>query len=125
MVRNIEFFTTCEHHFQPFYGVAHIGYKPKEKVAGLSKINRIVQYYSKRPQVQERLTMQIADEIREAFQSEDVAVVLEAKHLCVAARGIKDHHSNTLTAKYLGAFNKEEQKNQFLSFIKTGEGFSL
>ena len=121
MVRNINFYTVCEHHFMPFFGNAHVAYMPNGKVAGLSKINRIVDFYAKRPQVQERLTVQIADEIRTAFGSEDVAVVIEAKHLCVAARGVHDIHSDTVTSKYFGKFNHEDLRNQFLKFLTHGE----
>lgn len=120
-VRDITFYTMCEHHFLPFFGKAHVAYIPKDKVAGLSKINRLVEFYAQRPQVQERLTIQIANEIREAFQTEDVAVLLEAKHLCVAARGIEDVHSETVTAKYYGKFNQGDLKKQFLQFINKKE----
>jgi GTP cyclohydrolase I len=120
VVRDITFYTTCEHHFLPFFGKAHVAYIPKEKVAGLSKINRLVQFYARRPQVQERLTMQIANEVREAFQTDDVAVMLEATHLCVAARGIEDVHSDTITAKYFGKFNQDCWKEKFRDFIRTG-----
>ncbi len=118
MVRDITFYSTCEHHFLPFFGKAHIAYLPKDKVPGLSKINRLVQFYAKRPQVQERLTMQIANDLRNILETDDVAVYIEAKHLCVAARGIQDVHSDTVTAKYYGKFNHEDYKKQFLSFTE-------
>jgi GTP cyclohydrolase I len=118
LVRDITFFSSCEHHFLPFFGKAQIAYIPKNKVPGLSKINRLVQFYARRPQVQERLTIQLANELRTLLETEDVAVYLEAKHLCVAARGIEDVHSDTVTAKYFGKFNQEDYKKQFLSFIE-------
>jgi GTP cyclohydrolase I len=118
MVRDITFYSTCEHHFLPFFGKAHIAYLPKDKVPGLSKINRLVQFYAKRPQVQERLTMQIANDLRNILETDDVAVYIEAKHLCVAARGIQDVHSDTVTSKYYGKFNHEDYKKQFLSFTE-------
>ncbi len=118
LVRDISFYTTCEHHFLPFFGKAHVAYMPKGKVAGLSKINRLVEFFAKRPQVQERLTMQIAQEIRDSFATEDVAVMIEAKHLCVAARGIEDVHSDTVTSKYFGKFNHDDLRNQFLGAVQ-------
>lgn len=118
LVKDIEFYTTCEHHFVPFFGKAHVAYIPKDKVAGLSKINRLVDYLARRPQVQERLTQQIAQEIRDLFKAEDVAVLVEASHLCVASRGVKDTSSSTVTCRYLGRFNNEDLRNQFLHAIK-------
>ena len=117
MVKDISFFTMCEHHFVPFFGKAHVAYIPKDKVAGLSKINRLVQYFAKRPQVQERLTLQIANEIKESFQAEDIAVMIEANHLCVASRGVEDTQSSTVTCKFLGRFNNDSLKQQFLQAI--------
>lgn len=119
MVRDISFYTVCEHHFVPFFGKAHVAYIPKQKVAGLSKINRLVDFFARRPQVQERLTMQIANEIRDLFETEDVAVMLEANHLCVASRGVEDTGSSTVTAKFLGRFNNEEMKQQFLTSLRS------
>lgn len=119
LVKDISFYTVCEHHFVPFFGKAHVAYIPNGNVAGLSKINRIVDYYSRRPQVQERLNVQIANEIRESFHAEDVAVMIQAKHLCVASRGIQDTHSSTITSKYYGRFNHEDYKNQFLSALNS------
>lgn len=121
MVRDITFFTVCEHHFVPFFGKAHVAYIPKEKVAGLSKINRLVQFYARRPQVQERLTTQIAKEIRELFDTDDVAVWMEARHLCVASRGIEDTGSTTITSIFHGKLNCEEYKTQFLTAVKASE----
>ena len=96
--KDIEFYSTCEHHFVPIFGKAHVAYISSGQVIGLSKLNRIVDYYSKRPQVQERLTIQIAEELKSILKTEDVAVVMDAKHLCVASRGIKDTSSTTVTA---------------------------
>jgi len=115
--KNITLYSNCEHHFVPIIGKVHVAYMPGKKVIGLSKINRLVQYYAKRPQVQERLTMQISDAMREALQHDDVAVVIEADHLCVAARGIKDTNSLTLTGIYSGQFENEITKNEFLTHI--------
>jgi len=117
-VRDINFYSMCEHHFLPFFGKAHVAYIPKEKVAGLSKINRLVQFHARKPQVQERLTIQIANEIRDVFHTDDVAVVLEANHLCVAARGVEDASSITTTSRFLGKFNEEEWKQRFLNMAR-------
>jgi GTP cyclohydrolase I len=119
MVKDITFYTMCEHHFIPFFGRAHVAYIPKNKVAGLSKVNRLVQFFARRPQVQERLTMQIANEIMGQFHTPDVAVAIEANHLCVAARGVEDTTSSTMTTNFLGKFATEEYKLQFLASIKT------
>lgn len=115
--RNITFYSNCEHHFVPIIGKAHVAYIPNGKVIGLSKLNRIVQFYAKRPQVQERLTMQIANEIRETVQSNDVAVLIEADHLCVSSRGIQDVNSSTVTSCYFGAFEEEKRKHEFLQSL--------
>ncbi len=115
--KDIHFYSTCEHHFVPIYGVAHLAYISSGKVIGLSKLNRIVDYFAKRPQVQERMTMQIAKELKEVLQTEDVAVVLDAKHLCVASRGIKDITSSTVTCSYGGRFNDARTRDEFLSYI--------
>ncbi len=115
--RDIIFHSNCEHHFVPIIGKAHIAYIPNGKVIGLSKINRLVQYFAKRPQVQERLTMQIAIGLSEALQSDDVAVVLEADHACVITRGVNDTASNTITSKFLGKFENIDIRNQFLQLI--------
>ncbi|MEN9738001.1 MAG: cyclohydrolase [Bacteroidota bacterium] len=108
--KDIQFYTNCEHHFVPFFGNAHVAYIPNGKVIGLSKLNRIVEYYSKRPQVQERMTMQIAQELKSILGTENVAVIINAKHLCVASRGIKDNSSHTTTAEYCGLFNEPENR---------------
>ena len=116
--KNITVNSSCEHHFVPIVGKAHVAYIPSgKKVVGLSKLNRIVDYYSRRPQVQERLTRQIAEEIKSALNTEDVAVVIEAGHLCVSSRGVEDQSSSTITAEYLGEFKKESKKREFLDYI--------
>lgn len=117
VVKDVGFYTTCEHHFVPFFGKAHVAYIPSDKVAGLSKINRLVQFLARRPQVQERLTEQIAQAIMEDFQVESVAVLLEATHLCVASRGVQDVDSMTITSRFTGAFNTDALRHQFLSNI--------
>ncbi len=113
--RDIPVHSTCEHHFQPIIGKAHVAYIPNGKVIGLSKLNRIVDYYSRRPQVQERLTIQIANELKKVLKSEDVAVYLDAKHMCVEARGIKHSGCSTSTAEYCGKFLNENVRAEFLS----------
>lgn len=115
--KNISFYSNCEHHFVPIFGKAHVAYISNGKVIGLSKLNRIVQYFSKRPQVQERLTIQIADELKRVLGTEDVAVFIDAKHLCVSSRGIKDDTSSTVTVYYGGAFQNESTRNEFLKYI--------
>ena len=115
---NISFNSTCEHHFLPIIGKAHIGYVSSGKVIGLSKLNRIVDYYSRRPQVQERLIMQIFNELKTVLDTEDVIVVMEAKHLCVSSRGIKDESSFTSTIQYGGIFNEKENRNDFFNLIQ-------
>ena len=118
--KDITFYSNCEHHFVPIIGKAHVAYISKGAVIGLSKINRLVQYYARRPQVQERLTMQIASALKEALKTEDVAVVIDAHHLCVASRGIQDITSSTVTSSYSGKFLSEQQKNEFLKYISPG-----
>ena len=115
--KDITFYSNCEHHFVPIFGKAHIAYISNGKVIGLSKLNRIVQYYSKRPQVQERLTMQIAKELQEVLKTEDVAVLIDAKHLCVSSRGVQDINSATVSSFYGGKFANEDTKKEFLSYI--------
>ncbi|MGN6342902.1 MAG: GTP cyclohydrolase I FolE [Ginsengibacter sp.] len=117
--KGITLYSYCEHHFVPIIGKAHVAYISKGKVIGLSKINRLVQYYAKRPQVQERLTNQIGEALKKAIGTEDVGVVIEATHLCVASRGIKDSGSSTVTTFYSGKFLNEEIKREFLSLIKS------
>jgi GTP cyclohydrolase I len=115
--KSINVSSTCEHHFVPIIGKAHVAYIPNGHVIGLSKMNRIVDYYSRRPQVQERLNKQILNELKEALGTEDVAVVIEAKHFCVHSRGIKDTGSTTTTADYSGKFNDNETRKEFLHHI--------
>ncbi len=115
---NITFNSTCEHHFLPIIGKAHIGYISSGKVIGLSKLNRIVDYYSRRPQVQERLIMQIFNELKTVLETDSVIVVMEAKHLCVSSRGIQDESSFTSTIQYGGAFDEKENRNDFFNLIK-------
>jgi GTP cyclohydrolase I len=115
--KNITFYSNCEHHFVPIIGKAHVAYISSGKVIGLSKLNRIVQYYSKRPQVQERLTNQIANELKSILETEDVAVIIDAKHLCVSSRGIKDDTSATVTSYYGGAFNDASKINELHNYI--------
>lgn len=115
--KNITLYSNCEHHFVPIVGKAHVAYISNGNVIGLSKINRIVEYYSKRPQVQERLTEQIAEELKSILQTDDVAVVVDAEHLCVSSRGIKDVNSATVTSHYSGKFKNNDTKNEFLKYI--------
>ncbi len=114
---SISFNSTCEHHFLPIIGHAHIGYVSSGKVIGLSKLNRIVDYYSRRPQVQERLIMQIFNELKTVLETDSVMVVMEAKHLCVSSRGIQDESSYTSTIQYGGIFNEKENRNDFFNLI--------
>ncbi|MDO8999868.1 MAG: GTP cyclohydrolase I FolE [Bacteroidota bacterium] len=117
--KNITLYSYCEHHFVPIIGKVHVAYiSSNNKVIGLSKINRIVEYFAKRPQVQERLTNQIANELKMALNSEHVAVVIDAVHLCVSSRGIKDTNSTTITSYYSGKFQEEKLKMEFLALIK-------
>lgn len=117
--KDISFYSNCEHHFVPIYGKAHIAYMSSGTVIGLSKLNRIVDYFSKRPQVQERLTVQIAKELKQALKTEDIAVVIEARHLCVSSRGIKDTSASTTTSYYGGKFREIAVKNEFLSYLSS------
>lgn len=116
--KNITFYSNCEHHFVPIIGKAHVAYISSGKVIGLSKLNRIVQYYAKRPQVQERLTNQIAAELKNILETEDVAVILDAKHLCVSSRGIKDDTSSTVTSYFGGKFNDQEKIVELQNTLK-------
>jgi GTP cyclohydrolase I len=115
--KDITFYSNCEHHFVPIIGKAHLAYMAKGKVIGLSKLNRIVQYFAKRPQVQERLTMQIANHLCNILETDDVAVVIDAHHLCVSSRGVQDVNSSTITAYYGGTFMTEARKNEFLQYL--------
>lgn len=117
--RGIPVQSTCEHHFQPIIGKAHVAYISSGKVIGLSKINRIVEHFARRPQVQERLTVQIAEELRKVLQTNDVAVYLDAKHMCVEARGVEHHGCSTVTSSYHGKFLNESTKAEFLQAIKS------
>ena len=116
--KNIVVYSTCEHHLLPIYGRAHIGYISNGTVVGLSKMNRIVEYFAKRPQVQERLTIQIVRELQKVLNTDDVACIIDAKHMCVNSRGIKDIDSSTVTAEYGGKFKEEKTRREFLEFIK-------
>lgn len=117
--KDITFYSNCEHHFVPIYGKVHVGYISSGEVIGLSKINRIVQYYARRPQVQERLTVQIANELKELLKTEDVAVMIDAVHMCVSSRGVEDTQSRTGTSSYGGKFLDETTKQEFLNYINT------
>ena len=118
--KNINLNTTCEHHFLPIIGIAHIAYISSGKVIGLSKLNRIVKYYSDRPQVQERLTTQIYNELITVLDTENVMVVIDAKHLCVTSRGIKDDSCSTITEMYGGDFNVYNKRNEFHKLLNSG-----
>ena len=115
--KNITFYSNCEHHFVPIIGRAHIAYISSGKVIGLSKLNRIVQYFAKRPQVQERLTNQIAIELKNILNTEDIAVIIDAKHLCVSSRGIKDDTSATVTSYYGGQFKDQAKIAELHNYI--------
>ncbi|MFQ3297034.1 MAG: GTP cyclohydrolase I [Polaribacter sp.] len=121
--KNIVVYSTCEHHLLPIIGRAHVAYISDGKVIGLSKMNRIVEYFSKRPQVQERLTMQIVQAMQEALGTEDVACVIDAKHLCVNSRGIKDIESSTVTSEFGGKFKEKETKKEFLQYLQMDTKF--
>jgi len=119
IVKDIEFYSMCEHHLLPFFGKAHIAYVPNGKVIGLSKIPRLVDMFSRRLQVQERLTRQIADAIEEAIAPQGVAIILEAQHLCMMMRGVEKQHSSTVTSAMLGVFKEQVQtRNEFLSLVR-------
>jgi GTP cyclohydrolase I len=115
--KNITLYSNCEHHFVPIIGKVHVAYIPKDHVLGLSKINRLVQYYGKRPQVQERLNIQIMEGLKEVLGHDDVAVMIEADHLCVASRGVCDTNFATVTSSFSGKFENEKFQNEFLSYI--------
>ena len=116
--KNITFYSNCEHHFVPIMGKAHVSYISSGKVIGLSKLNRIVQHFAKRPQVQERLTNQIANELKTILNTEDIAVIIDAKHLCVSSRGIKDESSATVTSYYGGAFKTQAKITELQNYLK-------
>ena len=121
--KNIIVYSTCEHHFLPIVGRAHVAYISNGTVVGLSKMNRIVDYYAKRPQVQERLTMQIVQELQKAMGTDDVACVIDAKHLCVNSRGIRDIESSTVTSEFGGKFKEQATRREFLDYIKLNTEF--
>ena len=115
--KDITFYSNCEHHFVPIFGKAHVAYISNGQVIGLSKINRVVQYFARRPQVQERLTIQIAEELKRVLNTEDVAVVIDAVHLCVSSRGVQDNDSKTVTSHFGGKFNDEASRREFFTYI--------
>lgn len=117
--KNITLHSFCEHHFIPFFGKAHVAYFPKDKVIGLSKINRLVQYFSSKPQVQENLTIEVSNELKRILETEDVAVCIEANHLCVAARGIRDTNSVMKTSSFSGKFADEKTKLEFFNSLNS------
>ncbi len=122
IIRNIEFYSLCEHHLLPFYGVCHVGYLPAGKVIGLSKIPRIVDVFARRLQVQERLTQQVAETIEEKIHPAGVAVVMEARHLCMMMRGVQKQDTRMITSSMLGRFRKDPRsRTEFLSLIRRGE----
>ncbi|QNM86618.1 GTP cyclohydrolase I FolE [Polaribacter pectinis] len=121
--KNIVVYSTCEHHLLPIIGRAHVAYISNGKVIGLSKMNRIVEYFAKRPQVQERLTMQVVQAMQEALGTDDVACVIDAKHLCVNSRGIKDIESSTVTSEFGGKFKEKETKKEFLQYLQMETNF--
>ena len=116
--KNITLYSTCEHHLLPIIGRAHVAYISNGTVVGLSKMNRIVDYFAKRPQVQERLTMQIVQELQKVLETDDVACVIDAKHLCVNSRGIRDIESSTITSEFGGKFKEEKTRREFLDYIR-------
>ncbi len=120
--KDISFFSNCEHHFVPIYGRAHVAYFSSGKVIGLSKLNRIVQYFAKRPQVQERLTIQIANELAEVLETPSVAVLIDARHMCVSSRGVNDISSSTVTSYFGGAFEDEHVREEFLRYVSLSKG---
>ena len=121
--KNITLYSTCEHHLLPIVGKAHVAYISNGSVVGLSKMNRIVEYFAKRPQVQERLTLQIVQELQKVLGTKDVACVIDAKHLCVNSRGINDVASSTVTSEFGGAFQTESKKREFLDYIQLDTTF--
>ena len=118
VLKDIEFYSTCEHHLQPFFGTISIGYLPKGKVLGISKLARLVEVYARRLQIQEKLVAQIADSLMETLQPHGVMVVCKAKHMCISSRGIEKHNAVMVTSAIRGAFNKMEVRNEFLEMIK-------
>jgi GTP cyclohydrolase I len=126
MVRDVEFYSLCEHHLLPFFGKVHVAYVPSGRVIGLSKIPRLVEMYSRRLQVQERMTTQIADAIAEAIAPQGVGVIVEAQHLCMMMRGVEKQHSATVTSAMRGVFKTQMQtRNEFLSLVRRGGGAEI
>jgi GTP cyclohydrolase I len=126
IVKDIDFFSLCEHHLIPFFGKAHIAYMPRRKIVGLSKIPRLVEMFSRRLQVQERLTTQIANTLNEALRPRGVAVVMEAIHLCMLMRGVEKQNSKAVTSAMLGAFrDRPETRAEFMELIKSGRGLQI
>ena len=126
IVKDIDFFSLCEHHMIPFFGKAHIAYMPRTRIVGLSKIPRLVEMYSRRLQVQERLTTQIANTLNEALQPRGVAVVMEAIHLCMLMRGVEKQNSKAVTSAMLGSFrDRPETRAEFMELIKSGRGLQI
>lgn len=123
--KNITVYSTCEHHLLPIVGRAHVAYISNGRVIGLSKMNRLVDYYARRPQVQERMTRQIVRDLQEALETEDVACVVDAKHLCVNSRGIRDIESSTVTAEFGGRFKEKDVKKEFLDYIRLDTNFGV
>ena len=120
MVKDIEFSSMCEHHLLPFFGLVHIAYIPHGKIVGISKLARIVEKYARRLQVQERMMEQIVEDIQRNLQTEDVAICIEAKHLCMVVRGVKKINAQTITSKFTGAFEEEKKKNEFYNLLNRG-----
>jgi GTP cyclohydrolase IA len=126
VVKDIDYFSLCEHHLIPFFGKAHIAYMPRKKIVGLSKIPRLVEMFSRRLQVQERLTTQIANTLNEVLQPRGVAVVMEAVHLCMIMRGVEKQNSKAVTSAMLGAFrDRPETRAEFMELIKAGRGLQI
>ncbi len=121
--KNITMYSTCEHHLLPIVGKAHVAYISNGTVVGLSKMNRIVDYFAKRPQVQERLTIQIVEELQKVLNTDDVACIIDAKHLCVNSRGIRDIESSTVTSEFAGKFKDKDTRREFLDYIKLDTTF--
>ncbi len=117
MVNNIKMYSYCEHHFVPVFGKASVAYIPKDRVIGLSKINRIVQFFASKPQIQEKLTVEIGEKLKDLLKTDDIAIHIEATHLCVASRGIEDESSQTKTYYFNGKFLKDEEKARFLNSL--------
>ena len=126
VVKDIDFFSLCEHHLLPFIGKAHVAYMPRKKIVGLSKIPRLVEMFSRRLQVQERLTTQIANTLNDALQPRGVAVVMEAVHLCMLMRGVEKQNSRAVTSAMLGSFrDRPETRAEFMELIKAGRGLQI